>query len=103
MTDPSSPVVAKRSPSGCTTCAPECLAYSSRALTTGDKLFDNLDFQRAVQAYLLAVPAAANRNAIRTLGPVNDRTGPLEAAGDPVWQDLAARRNRTTAVTPADA
>ncbi len=40
----------------------------------GEKLFDNLDFQRAVQAYLLAIPAvsqAANRNAIRTLGPVN--------------------------------
>jgi hypothetical protein len=38
------------------------------------KLLDNLDFQRAVQAYLLALPAvsqAANRNAIRTLGPVN--------------------------------
>jgi hypothetical protein len=38
------------------------------------KLLDNLDFQRAVQAYLLALQAvsqAANRNAIRTLGPVN--------------------------------
>lgn len=41
---------------------------------TADKLYDNLDFQRAVQAYLLAIPAvsqATNRNAIRTLGPVN--------------------------------
>jgi len=41
---------------------------------TVEKLYDNLDFQRAVQAYLLALPAvsqAANRNAIRTLGPVN--------------------------------
>jgi len=41
---------------------------------TAGKLFDNLDFQRAVQAYLLAIPAVsqvANRNAIRTLGPVN--------------------------------
>jgi hypothetical protein len=41
---------------------------------TAEKLYDNLDFQRAVQAYLLAIPAvsqAANRNAIRTLGPVN--------------------------------
>ena len=41
---------------------------------TVEKLYDNLDFQRAVQAYLLAIPAvsqAANRNAIRTLGPVN--------------------------------
>ena len=41
---------------------------------TVEKLFDNLDFQRAVQSYLLAIPAvsqAANRNAIRTLGPNN--------------------------------
>ncbi|WP_428561360.1 MAG: DUF1254 domain-containing protein [Solidesulfovibrio sp. DCME] len=41
---------------------------------TTAKLYDNLDFQRAVQAYLLGLPAvnqAANRNAIRTLGPVN--------------------------------
>ncbi|CAH2602545.1 conserved exported protein of unknown function [Rhodovastum atsumiense] len=38
------------------------------------KLFDNLDFQRAVQAYLLAIPAVsqvADRNAIRGLGPTN--------------------------------
>lgn len=41
---------------------------------TAQKLFDNLDFQRAVQAYLLAIPAvsqAANRNAMRALGPAN--------------------------------
>ena len=41
---------------------------------TAQKLFDNLDYQRAVQAYLLALPPvnqAANRNAIRALGPVN--------------------------------
>ncbi len=41
---------------------------------TAEKLFDNLDFQRAVPAYLLALPPvtqAANRNAIRELGPVN--------------------------------
>jgi hypothetical protein len=39
-----------------------------------EKLYDNLDFQRAVQAYLLALPPvsqAANRNAIRELGPAN--------------------------------
>lgn len=38
------------------------------------QLYDNLDFQRAVQAYLLALPAvsqAANRDAIRALGPAN--------------------------------
>jgi hypothetical protein len=41
---------------------------------TAQKLFDNLDFQRAVQAYLLALPAvsqAANRDAILKLGPAN--------------------------------
>ena len=39
-----------------------------------EKIYNNLDFQRAVQAYLLAVPAvsqATNRNAILTLGPPN--------------------------------
>lgn len=39
-----------------------------------EKLYDHLDFQRAVQAYLLALPPvsqAANRNTIRELGPVN--------------------------------
>jgi hypothetical protein len=42
--------------------------------TTVEKLYDNLDFQRAVQAYLLAIPAvnqATNRNQIRSLGPAN--------------------------------
>jgi hypothetical protein len=41
---------------------------------TIEKLYDNLDFQRAVQAYLLGLPAvsqAANLNNIRTLGPTN--------------------------------
>ncbi len=41
---------------------------------TVDRLYDNLDFQRAVQAYLLAIPAvsqAANRNEILKLGPAN--------------------------------
>ena len=39
-----------------------------------EKLYDNLDFQRAVQAYLLAIPAVnqvANRNEILKLGPAN--------------------------------
>jgi hypothetical protein len=39
-----------------------------------EKLYDNLDFQRAVQAYLLGMPAvsqAANRNEILKLGPTN--------------------------------
>ena len=46
-------------------------------------LFDNLDFQRAVQAYLLALPAAsvaAVRRAMQTLGPANSTMG--------IWEDL---------------
>jgi len=46
-----------------------------------EKLYDNLDFQHAVQAYLLAIPAVsqvADRNAIRTLGPVNSVV--------PIWE-----------------
>ena len=41
---------------------------------TVEKLFDNLDFQRAVQAYLLGlapVSQAANRKGILEVGPVN--------------------------------
>jgi hypothetical protein len=41
---------------------------------TVEKLYDNLDFQRAVQAYLLALPPvsqAANRKGILELGPAN--------------------------------
>ncbi len=41
---------------------------------SAEKLYDNLDFQRAVQAYLFAIPAVsqvANRNAFRALGPPN--------------------------------
>jgi len=42
--------------------------------TSVKKLYDNLDFQRAVQAYLLAIPAVSqvtNRNEILKLGPAN--------------------------------
>jgi hypothetical protein len=41
---------------------------------TAEKLYDNLDFERAVQAFLLGMPAVsqvANREAFRTLGPPN--------------------------------
>jgi hypothetical protein len=41
---------------------------------SAEKLYDNLDFQRAVQAYLFAIPAVsqvANRNAFKTFGPAN--------------------------------
>ena len=41
---------------------------------TVQKVYDNLDFQRAVQAFLTALPAAAlhaHRTGIRTFGPDN--------------------------------
>jgi hypothetical protein len=54
-----------------------------------EKLFDNLDFQRAVQAYLMAIPAVSqvvNRNAIRALGPVNTVV--------PIFEQLLDSRKR---------
>jgi hypothetical protein len=53
-----------------------------------EKVYDNLDFQRAVQAYLMALPAvsqAANRNAIRTLGPINQTI--------PIFEELVDSRS----------
>jgi hypothetical protein len=53
---------------------------------TVQTLFDNLDFQRAVQAYLLALPAlsvAAVRTAMQALGPANSTMG--------IWEDLIYR------------
>jgi len=44
---------------------------------TTDKLYDNLDFQRAVQAYLLGLPPVnqlSNRSAILSMGPVKRTT-----------------------------
>jgi hypothetical protein len=54
---------------------------------TAQRLLDNLDFQRAVQAYLLAIPVAsqvADRNACLTLGPVNRTI--------PIWEELVDSR-----------
>jgi hypothetical protein len=54
---------------------------------TARKLFDNLDFQRAVQAYLLALPAVnqvGNRNAIVSVGPANVTV--------PIWERLVDSR-----------
>jgi hypothetical protein len=54
---------------------------------TAEKLWDNLDFQRAVQAYLLAIPAAGqvvSRNAANTLGPINQTV--------PIWEQLTDAR-----------
>ncbi len=54
---------------------------------TARTLLDNLDFQRAVQAYLLALPAVnqvGNRNAILSVGPVN--------ATVPIWEEMVDAR-----------
>ncbi|NGP06783.1 DUF1254 domain-containing protein [Rhodococcus sp. 14C212] len=51
-------------------------------------LFDNLDFQRAVQAYLLALPApsvAAVRKALLAWGPANSTMA--------IWEDLVYPRS----------
>jgi hypothetical protein len=48
-----------------------------------DKIYDNLDFQRAVQAYLLALPVVnqvANRVGILSLGPANTTV--------PIWENM---------------
>jgi len=55
---------------------------------SSEKLWDNLDFQRAVQSFLLAMPAvsqAANRNAFATLGPSNTVL--------PIFEQLADSRS----------
>ena len=48
-----------------------------------EKLYDNLDFQRAVQAYLLALPVVsqvANRDGVLAVGPANTTV--------PIWEQL---------------
>jgi len=62
---------------------------------TTDKLYDNLDFQRAVQAYLLGLPPvnqAANKRAVLSMGPVNKTI--------PIWEHLMD--SRTVMLTPND-
>ena len=51
------------------------------------KIYDNLDFQRAVQGYLLGLPAVnqlANRTNILKMGPANTTV--------PIWEDLVDSR-----------
>jgi hypothetical protein len=62
---------------------------------TADKLYDSLDFQRAVQAYLLALPPVnqlSNRTAILSMGPVNMTV--------PIWEQLVD--SRTVELTAND-
>jgi hypothetical protein len=52
-----------------------------------EKIYDNLDYQRALQAYLLALPVVnqvANRNAILSIGPANTTV--------PIWENLVDSR-----------
>ena len=52
-----------------------------------DKLYDNLDFQRAVQAYLLALPVVnqvGNRDNILAIGPANTTV--------PIWETMVDSR-----------
>ena len=59
------------------------------------KIYDNLDFQRAVQAYLLALPVvnqAANRDGILAMGPANTTV--------PIWENLVD--SRTVELTAND-
>ena len=60
-----------------------------------EKIYDSLDFQRAVQAYLLALPVvnqAANRENILAMGPAN--------ATVPIWDNLVD--SRTVELTAND-
>jgi hypothetical protein len=62
---------------------------------TADKLFDNLDFQHAVQAYQLGLPPVnqlANRQAILSIGPVNKTV--------PIWEQMVD--SRTVELTAND-
>jgi len=59
------------------------------------RIYDNLDFQRAVQGYLLALPVvnqAANREDILKMGPVNRTV--------PIWEQLVD--SRTVELTAND-
>ncbi|NVO15188.1 MAG: DUF1254 domain-containing protein [Rhodoplanes sp.] len=60
-----------------------------------DKIYDNLDFQRAVQAYLLALPVVnqmANRTATLSIGPANTTV--------PIWEQMVD--SRTVELTAND-
>jgi hypothetical protein len=60
-----------------------------------DKLYDNLDFQRAVQAYLLALPVVnqvGNRDGILQVGPANTTV--------PIWETMVD--SRTVELTAND-
>jgi len=62
---------------------------------TTEKLYNNLDFQRAVQAYLLGLPPVnqlANRTGILAMGPANTTV--------PIWEEMVD--SRTVELTAND-
>lgn len=66
------------------------------APATIDKIYDNLDRSRALQAYLLGLPIVnqiAMRNALRTYGPVNNTDVIWENLVDPKTVELTANDN----------
>ena len=61
-----------------------------------EKIYDNLDFQRAVQAYLLGLPPVnqlANRRAILQMGPANTTVPIWETMVDSRTVELTANNN----------
>jgi hypothetical protein len=61
-----------------------------------EKIYDNLDFQRAVQAYLLGLPPVnqlANRRAILQMGPANTTVPIWETMVDSKTVELTANNN----------
>ena len=61
-----------------------------------EKIYDNLDFQRAVQAYLLGLPAVsqwANRKGILQFGPANSTVPIFETMMNAKTLELTANNN----------
>jgi len=65
-------------------------------LDTVEKIYDNLDRSRALQAYLLAIPIvnqAGMRESLRRFGPINTTNVIWESLVDPKTVELTANDN----------
>ena len=63
---------------------------------TVEKIYDNLDSSRALQAYLLAIPIvnqAGMRESLRRFGPINTTNVIWESLVDPKTVELTANDN----------
>ena len=72
------------------------LDYGYPSADTVDKIYDNLDRSRALQAYLLAIPIvnqAGMRDSIRKFGPDNQTDVIWENLVDPRTVELTANDN----------